>query len=49
MGFDAVFELVVDGPDGQVAFEFFEGWFDLGKLEVVFPKFCRIISAKIRS
>jgi hypothetical protein len=31
VGFDAVFELVVDGTDGQVAFEFFECLFDFGE------------------
>lgn len=49
MGFDAVFELVVDGTNGGVAFEFFEGLFDFGELEVVFPKFSRIAAAQIRA
>ena len=30
---------MVDGTDGQVAFEFLEGLFDFGELEVMFPKF----------
>ena len=31
VGFDAVFELVVDGTNGQVAFEFFECLFNFGR------------------
>ena len=39
MGCDALFSLVIDRADGEVAFEFFEGLFALGELAVVFPEF----------
>lgn len=41
VGMDAAFELVVDGAQGQVAFEFFEGLFDFGELEVKLPRCAR--------
>ena len=49
VGFNAVFELVVNGADRQVAFELFKCLFDFGELEVVFPKFYRIVSAQVRA
>lgn len=36
--FDAVLELVEDGPDRQIAFEIFEGFLDLGQLHVGRPE-----------
>jgi hypothetical protein len=39
VGCDALFSLVIDRADGEVAFEFFEGLFALGELAVVFPEF----------
>ena len=47
--FNAAFKLVVNGSDRQVAFEFFKCLFDFGELEVVFPKFCGIVSAQVRA
>ena len=37
MRFDSTFELMMDGAQGEVAFEFFEGLFDFGELEVKLP------------
>lgn len=38
MRLDAPCQLMVDWTQGQVAFELFEGLFDLGELEVKFPQ-----------
>jgi len=42
MGFDPVVQLVVNGPQAQVAFQFLERLLDLGELEVVLPECGRI-------
>lgn len=47
VGFDPFLTLVVDGPDGQIAFEFLEGLFDLCELQVIFPKFGRVVPVQI--
>ena len=47
VGLDPVVQLMMDGPQGKVAFEFFEGLLDFGELKVVFPKFGRIFFCQV--
>ncbi len=47
VGFDTMVELVIDRPDGEIAFEFLEGLLDLGELDVELPQVDRIIVTEI--
>lgn len=47
MRLDPVITLMVDGTDGQIAFEFFEGLLNLRELDVVFPERSGIFTAEI--
>jgi hypothetical protein len=47
VGFDPLGGEVPDRPDGKVAFERVEDSFDLGKLDVLAPKFGRIAALKV--
>ena len=42
MGFDAVFELVVDGPDGQVVLDLLEGLLEEAASMAAWGEFVRI-------
>lgn len=45
VGLDAVLELVVDGAQGQIVFEVFEGRLHFGELDVKLPEFLGAASA----
>src|ERR671915_89363 len=47
MGFNACLLRVINRPDRQVAFELFEGLFDLGQLDVVLPQLSGVFSTEI--
>ena len=47
MGLDAVVELVVDRPDGEIAFQFLEGLLDLGELDVKAPQAGRVMVMQV--
>ena len=49
VGFDPVFELVMNRPEGKVAFEVFESFFDLSQEHVELPEHCRIAVAEVAS
>jgi hypothetical protein len=44
---DPVVFLMIDRADVQIVFEFFEGLFDFGEYDVLFPKFFRTSGGKI--
>ena len=47
MGLDAVVELVIDRPDGEIAFQLLEGLLDLGELDVKAPQAGRVIVLQV--
>jgi len=47
VGFDAVFELVVDGAQVQIVFEGAEGGFDFGEMDVEVPEVGGFASAEV--
>ena len=47
VGLDAMIELVVDGPDRQIALELLEGLLDLGELDVITPELRRVGVAEV--
>ncbi len=47
MGLDAVVELVIDRPDGEIAFQLLEGPLDLGELYLKAPQAGRVVVAEV--
>ena len=47
MGFNTVVQLVIDRADGEIAFEFFESLYHLGKLNIVLPGLAWILFYEI--
>ena len=47
VGLDTMVELVMDRSDGEIAFQFLEGLFDLGELDVEPPQAGRIVLAEV--
>ncbi len=47
VGLDAMVELVVDRPDGEIAFQLLEGLLDLGELDIEAPQAGRVIVLQV--